>query len=41
MDNILVDGRRHPDILNARYITGADCDTDHFFWLLQKLGKDC
>jgi hypothetical protein len=37
IDHILVDRRWHSNILDVRSFSGADCDTDHWWW--QILGK--
>jgi hypothetical protein len=29
IDNVLIDKRRHSNILDIRSFRGADCDTDH------------
>jgi hypothetical protein len=30
IDHVLIDGRRHSNILYVRSFRGADCDTDHY-----------
>jgi hypothetical protein len=30
MDHVLINKRRHSDILDVRSFRGADCDTDHY-----------
>jgi hypothetical protein len=37
--HILVDSRRHSNILDVRSYTPADCDTDHYL-VVAKLGND-
>jgi endonuclease/exonuclease/phosphatase family metal-dependent hydrolase len=39
IDHILMDRRRHSNILDIRSFSGADCDTDHYF-VVAKLGRD-
>jgi hypothetical protein len=33
IDHVLIDKRRHSNILDVRYFRGADCDTDHYLVL--------
>jgi endonuclease/exonuclease/phosphatase family metal-dependent hydrolase len=36
LDHVLIDKRRHSNILEVRFFRGADCDTDHYL-LVAKL----
>ena len=38
IDHILIDRRRHSNILNVRSFRGTDCDTDHYL-VVAKLRK--
>jgi hypothetical protein len=38
-DHILVDWRRHSNVLDVQSLRAADCDSDHIWWW-QKLGRD-
>ena len=37
--SILICRRRHSSIIEVLSFRGADCDTDHYIWWWQKLGK--
>jgi hypothetical protein len=40
IDHVLIDKRRHSNILDVRYFRGADCDTDHYLVVAKIEGEN-